>query len=285
MHIIHHTTELRTQVRQWHAAGLSVCLVPTMGNLHEGHLALVDRARQLADRVIATIFVNPLQFIQGEDYDTYPRTLEEDSLKLSERGTDILFAPEVAEVYPSGLENHTEVSVPALDGFLCGASRPGHFTGVATVVSKLLNLVQPDTAVFGEKDYQQLLVIKRMVSDLCIPVDIQSLPTVREEDGLAMSSRNNYLNEEQRRIAPELYKQLQKIADQLRAGETDYPTLEHAGMDELKQFGFEPEYLSVRRRHDLQLPSTGTPPEELIILAAARLGKTRLIDNLQVLSS
>lgn len=280
MHIIHHTIELRSQVKSWRRAGKSICLVPTMGNLHEGHLALVDRARQQADKVIATIFVNPMQFIQGEDYATYPRTMDQDSFALSERGTDILFAPAADEVYPSGLDHHTEVSVPALDGFLCGASRPGHFTGVATVVSKLFNLVQPDTAIFGQKDYQQLLVIKRMVSDLCFPVDVQSLPTVREKDGLAMSSRNGYLSNEQRKLAPELYKLLLEIAAQLKTGKTNYSALEDAGMNKLKQLGFEPDYLSIRLRESLQLPVTNADPEHLVILIAARLGTTRLIDNL-----
>ncbi len=280
MHIIYHTIELRSQVKKWHMEGQSVCLVPTMGNLHEGHLALVDRAKQLADKVIATIFVNPMQFIQGEDFDTYPRTMEKDSFELSERGTDILFAPNVDEVYPEGLENHTEVSVPAMDGFLCGASRPGHFNGVATVVSKLFNLVQPDIAIFGQKDYQQLLVIKRMVSDLCIPIDIQSLPTVREEDGLAKSSRNGYLSETDRKIAPALYKQLNETADQLRDGNTDYSELENAGNENLKQAGFEPEYLSIRSQKDLGIAKKGD--QDLVILVAARLGTTRLIDNLDI---
>jgi len=280
MHIIHHTTELRSQVKKWHMERQSVCLVPTMGNLHEGHLALVDRAKQLADKVVATIFVNPMQFIQGEDYDTYPRTFEQDSYALSERGTDILFAPEVDEVYPEGLENHTEISVPAMDGFLCGASRPGHFNGVATVVSKLFNLVQPDTAIFGQKDYQQLLVIKRMVSDLCIPIDIQSLPTVREEDGLALSSRNGYLSEADRKTAPRLYQQLTDIADQLKSGHANFTALEKTGQEKLKQVGFEPEYLSIRRQADLGVAEKGD--KDLVILVAARLGNTRLIDNLQV---
>ncbi len=280
MHIIHHTIELRSQVKKWHMEGQTVCLVPTMGNLHEGHLALVDRAKLLADKVIATIFVNPMQFIQGEDFDTYPRTMEEDSLALAEHGADILFAPDVKEVYPEGLENHTEVSVPAMDGFLCGASRPGHFNGVATVVSKLFNLVQPDIAIFGQKDYQQLLVIKRMVADLCIPIDIQSLPTVREEDGLAKSSRNGYLSEADRNIAPALYKQLNETADQIKSGNTDYSALENAGNENLKQAGFEPEYLSIRSQKDLGLAQKGE--QKLVILVAARLGSTRLIDNLQV---
>lgn len=280
MHIIHHTIELRSQVKSWRRAGKSICLVPTMGNLHEGHLALVDRARQQADKVIATIFINPMQFIQGEDYANYPRTMDQDSFALSERGTDILFAPGVNEVYPSGLENHTQVTVPAMDGFLCGASRPGHFNGVATVVSKLFNLVQPDTAIFGQKDYQQLLVIKRMVSDLCFPVDIQSLPTVREKDGLAMSSRNGYLSLEQRKLAPELYKLLLEIADQLKTGKANYSALEDTGMEKIKQLGFEPEYLSIRLQDTLQLPVTNAEPEDLVILIAAKLGSTRLIDNI-----
>ena len=280
MHIIHHTIELRSQVKSWRRAGKSICLVPTMGNLHEGHLALVDRARQQADKVIATIFINPMQFIQGEDYANYPRTMDQDSFALSERGTDILFAPGVNEVYPSGLENHSQVTVPAMDGFLCGASRPGHFNGVATVVSKLFNLVQPDTAIFGQKDYQQLLVIKRMVSDLCFPVDIQSLPTVREKDGLAMSSRNGYLNQQQRQLAPELYKLLIELADQLKTGKANYSALEDAGLQKIKQIGFEPEYLSIRLQETLQLPVNNADPENLVILIAAKLGSTRLIDNI-----
>lgn len=287
MQIIHHTAELRSQVKKWHMADESVCLVPTMGNLHSGHLALVDRAKQLADHVIATIFVNPMQFIAGEDFDTYPRTMEQDSLALFEHGTNTLFAPEVNEVYPSGLENHTEVSVPALDGFLCGASRPGHFNGVATVVSKLFNLVQPDTAIFGQKDYQQLLVIKRMVSDLCIPIDIQSLPTVREDDGLALSSRNGYLSEADRKIAPALYQQLTEISDQIKNGNTNFSDLEKAGNKKLEKLGFEPEYLSIRNQNDLaiadQNPDQNSDQDQkLVALIAARLGGTRLIDNILI---
>ncbi|MFK8067825.1 MAG: pantoate--beta-alanine ligase [Gammaproteobacteria bacterium] len=281
MNTIHHVAELRSQIKKWRMDGESICLVPTMGNLHEGHLALVDRAKQLSDHVIASIFVNPMQFIQGEDFETYPRTMEQDSLALFERGVNTLFAPEVGEVYPAGLENHTEVSVPALDGFLCGASRPGHFNGVATVVSKLFNLVQPDTAIFGQKDYQQLLVIKRMVHDLCIPIDIQSLPTVREEDGLALSSRNGYLSETDRTKAPVLYQQLIEISEQIKNGNNNFFDLEKVGNEKLKQHGFEPEYLSVYRQDDLTIADQNLD-QNLVILVAARLGTTRLIDNILV---
>ncbi len=278
MQIIHHTLDLRTQVKKWHMAGETVCLVPTMGNLHEGHLSLVDRAKQLADHVVATIFVNPMQFIQGEDFDTYPRTLEQDSMALFERGASTLFAPGVEEVYPAGLEHHTEISVPSMDGFLCGASRPGHFNGVATVVSKLFNLVQPDTAIFGQKDYQQLLVIKRMVDDLCIPIDIVSLATVREDDGLALSSRNGYLSESDRIKAPVIYQQLQSIAEQLKKGNRNFADLESVGKKNLKEQNFDPEYLSIRRQADLTLPEASDT--DFVVLLAARLGTTRLIDNI-----
>ncbi len=281
MNTIIHVAELRSQVKKWRMAGESICLVPTMGNLHEGHLALVDRAKQLSDHVIASIFVNPMQFIQGEDFATYPRTMEQDSLALFERGVNTLFSPEVDEVYPAGLENHTEVSVPALDGFLCGASRPGHFSGVATVVSKLFNLVQPDTAIFGQKDYQQLLVIKHMVNDLCMPIDIQSLPTVREEDGLALSSRNGYLTEKDRKTAPAIYQQLTEITEQIKNGNINFSDLEKTGKESLKQLGFEPEYLSIRRQDDLNIADQKRD-QKLIILVAARLGTTRLIDNILV---
>lgn len=280
MQVLHHTKELRNQIKSWRADEQSICLVPTMGNLHSGHLALVDRAKQLADRVVATVFVNPTQFGKGEDFDSYPRTLEADSLALAEHDTDVLFAPPVNEVYPTGLDNNTEVSVPSLDGILCGESRPIHFTGVATVVTKLFNLVQPDFAIFGEKDYQQLLVIKRMTLELCMPIQIYSLPTVREEDGLAKSSRNGYLSAEERAIAPALYKELSTIASELQQGNTHYKDLEDNANENLRKVGFEPEYMSIRRQEDLV--EAQADDHDLVVLAASRLGKTRLIDNIQV---
>ncbi len=279
MHIIRHIQEIRQGVTKWRAEGRRVALVPTMGNLHAGHLALVERARQLADRTVATIFVNPLQFVAGEDYDRYPRTLEADADALAEAGVDLLFAPQANEVYHDD-GAPTQVSVPALDGFLCGASRPGHFTGVATVVTKLFNIVQADVAVFGEKDYQQLLVIRRLVRDLCIPIDIVAAPTVREADGLALSSRNAYLDEAQRALAPALYRALQQAAARLRAGETDFGGVERDAMRTLRDAGLAPEYFSIRRAMDLAAPDGGDV--ELVILAAARLGETRLIDNVAV---
>lgn len=280
MQTIHHVQELRSQIKNWRLQNESICLVPTMGNLHEGHLALVDRAAQLADRVVVSIFVNPMQFVKGEDFDTYPRTLEQDLRAVSERGADTVFAPNVEEVYPAGLDNHTEVSVPALDGMLCGEYRPGHFTGVATVVSKLFNLVQSDLAIFGEKDYQQVQVIKRMVADLCMPISIHTLPTVREEDGLAMSSRNGYLSEKERQLAPHIYAQLNTIADELKEDRSDYFELEKMANATLKTTGFEPEYFAIRRQDNLRAPEPNE--EKLVILVAARLGSTRLIDNLTV---
>ena len=279
MHTIHHIREIRQSVTKWQAEGLRVALVPTMGNLHAGHLALVERARQLADRTVATIFVNPMQFVEGEDFDRYPRTLEVDADTLAEAGVDLLFAPEVAEIYHDDGEP-TFVSVPALDGFLCGASRPGHFTGVATVVTKLFNIVQADVAVFGAKDYQQLLVIRRLVRDLCIPMDIVGIPIVREADGLALSSRNAYLNPTQRAIAPALYQSLQQAAARLRAGEKDYPMLEQEGLASLQEAGLAPEYFRIRQAADLSPPDGGNAA--LVILAAACLGDTRLIDNVAV---
>lgn len=271
---------LRAQITAWRDDGAQVALVPTMGNLHEGHLALVRRARELADRTVVSVFVNPLQFVPGEDFDAYPRTPDADRIKLSEAGVDLLFSPPVDEVYPGDLEGTTRVQVPALDGILCGAFRPGHFTGVATVVTKLFNLVQPDYAVFGDKDYQQLLLVRRMVRDLCFPVDVVAVPTVREPDGLAMSSRNRYLGASERAAAPQLYRVLCELAARLMAGETDYTALERAATGRLQASGFRPEYVSVRRAADLAAPAPGE--QALVVLAAAWLGRARLIDHVEV---
>jgi pantoate--beta-alanine ligase len=258
---------------------LSVGLVPTMGNLHAGHLALVRDALARADRVVTSIFVNPLQFAPGEDLDAYPRTLERDDVMLTETGSHCLFAPSERELYPRGRAGQTFVEVPGLSDILCGASRPGHFRGVATVVAKLFNIVQPDLALFGEKDYQQLMVIRRMTSDLNLPVAIVGCPIVREPDGLAMSSRNGYLTPEERRIAPRLYRELQRLADGLRAG-ASVDGVEAEGLRALAAEGLSPDYVSVRRRVDLGVPAA--EDRDLVLLAAARLGKARLIDNLEV---
>ena len=269
--------DLRGQLNQWRSAAERIALVPTMGNLHQGHVRLVERGHELADRLVVSIFVNPLQFGESEDLDAYPRTMADDMDKLVATGTDLLFAPPLSEVYRRPRAEQTLVQVPGISEILCGASRPGHFTGVATVVCKLFNMVQPDLAVFGEKDFQQLLVIRRMSEDLCIPVEIQSVPTVREADGLALSSRNAYLTPEQRDRAPALYRVLTAMAESIRAGETDYPTLEQEGRQGLEAAGLRPDYLQIRCARDL---GEVKPEErELVILAAAFLGRARLIDN------
>lgn len=280
MRTVYTIADLRAAVAQWRAAGERVALVPTMGNLHEGHLRLVDRARNLADRVLVSIFVNPTQFGPSEDFEHYPRTLEADSGKLEQRATDLIFAPAVEEVYPGGSEAGTRVEVPGLSELLCGEFRPGHFVGVATVVAKLLNMAQPDVAVFGTKDYQQLAVIRRMVRDLSMPIDIEGVTTVREANGLAMSSRNAYLSTSERETAAELYRILKQTADRLHAGERDIPTLEAEGLSHLRSRGFVPDYFTVRRAADLQPPRPDD--KALVALVAAHLGRARLIDNLEI---
>jgi pantoate--beta-alanine ligase len=279
MVLIDEVAALRRRVAAWRCSSERIALVPTMGNLHAGHLALVREARRLADRTSVSIFVNPLQFGPGEDYGAYPRTLDRDRELLEAEGTDLLFAPMVQVVYPRGQETQTRVEVRGLSDLLCGASRPGHFVGVATVVCKLFNMAQPDVAVFGEKDFQQLLVIRRMVEDLCLPVQVRGLATVREPDGLAMSSRNGYLTAEERERAPALYRALCAAADRLRtnmaAGE-----VERKGAQELAANGLRADYFSVRRASDLR---PVTPQDrDLVVLAAAYLGKARLIDNLRI---
>jgi len=274
------TIAVQACLSDWRATGERIALVPTMGNLHAGHLALVERAKQLADRVVATIFVNPMQFDRRHDLDAYPRTLEDDSAKLQAAGTDLLFAPEVSTIYPEPLETTTQVRVPGVSERLEGTSRAGHFTGVATVVCKLFNMVQADVAVFGEKDYQQLLVIRKMVADLNIPVKIGSVATMRESDGLAMSSRNGYLTPAERAIAPELYKVLQFMQAELSVNADKIIKIQEKGLYMLRNAGFEPDYLEVCEPDSL-LPAK---PEDssLVILAAAWLGKARLIDNLSI---
>jgi pantoate--beta-alanine ligase len=280
MQTVESISQLREQIAAWRHTGERIALVPTMGNLHAGHLELVQQARQQAERVVVSIFVNPLQFGAGEDFSSYPRTLDQDAAQLEKAGTDLLFAPPVEEVYPRPQDEQAKVTVPGLSDILCGASRPGHFSGVATVVCKLFNMVQPDLALFGEKDFQQLLVIRRMVEDLCLPVEIQGVPTVREADGLARSSRNGYLMPEERARAPALYRVLCGTAQALQAGNLDYAELEGAANDQLTAAGFDPDYFSIRRVSDLAPP--GEADQELVILAAAQLGRARLIDNLRV---
>ncbi|HRE55052.1 MAG TPA: pantoate--beta-alanine ligase [Candidatus Competibacter sp.] len=280
MRTVHTIAELRAQVAAWRQAGERVAFVPTMGNLHRGHIHLVERAREQAPRTVASIFVNPTQFGPNEDFAGYPRTLAEDARQLKAAGLDVLFAPPVAEIYPRPLEDMTAVTVPELSGILCGASRPTHFRGVATVVGKLFNMVQPDAALFGEKDWQQLMVIRRLVEDLNFPIEIIGVPTVRETDGLAMSSRNGYLTSQERAIAPALYATLSASAQRLRAGERDYQRLADDAKAALAAAGFRPDYFEIRRAGDLKPPSG--EDTHLRILAAAWLGKARLIDNLAV---
>ncbi len=270
--------QLRAQVAQWRAEKQCIAFVPTMGNLHDGHLTLVRYALAIADRVVVSIFVNPLQFGVGEDYHTYPRTLAADSEKLEQLGVHLLVIPHVEEIYPLGIAVTTYLQVPQLGEILCGASRPNFFKGVATVVNLLFNLVQPDKALFGEKDYQQLLIIKRMVADLFIPIEIVNVPTMREPDGLAMSSRNHYLDVQQRAMAPYLFQVLSKMKSQIETGHHDFSLLENQAIEHLIQAGFQPDYVTVRCRHDLAIPTDAD--KELIILAAVQLGTARLIDNI-----
>lgn len=267
---------LREALADARSRGDRIALVPTMGNLHPGHLALVEAARERAEVVIATIFVNPMQFGAGEDLDAYPRTLEEDQARLEAAGCDLLFAPEVATVYSRALEAQTRIQVPEVTEGLCGAARPGHFDGVSTIVGMLFNLVQPDLACFGEKDYQQLAVIRRMVADLHFPVEIVGVPIVRAEDGLALSSRNGYLSAEQRAIAPRLYQTLCELRDALEAAADIEATLT-AGLQQLGEAGFVPDYLELRAA---DLGAVTPTTREAVLLVAARLGATRLIDNL-----
>jgi len=279
MYIVEDLNGLRGQVRTWRAAGERIGCVPTMGNLHEGHLTLVREARRLAPRVVATIFVNPLQFGPTEDLAAYPRTPEQDQAGLAAAGCDLLFAPTVATMYPGGQQTQTRVEVPGVSDLLCGASRPGHFIGVATVVCKLFNMVQPDLALFGEKDFQQLLIIRRMAADLAMPVEVIGVPTVREPDGLAMSSRNGYLTSGERAQAPALYRALSVAAQALAAG-LPVPQVETEAAAALAVAGLRPDYVSVRRAVDLGDPTAAD--RELVVLAAAYLGRARLIDNLRV---
>ncbi|MEA2120043.1 pantoate--beta-alanine ligase [Halovibrio sp. HP20-50] len=270
--------QLRSTLRDYRQRGQRIALVPTMGNLHEGHLALVDCARQHADIVVASLFVNPMQFGPGEDLDGYPRTFNADQTQLVEAGCDVLFAPTVSTLYPNGLDAQTRVHVPMVGEGLCGGSRPGHFDGVSTVVSMLFNLVQPDVACFGEKDYQQLAVIRKLVGDLHMPIEIIGVPIVRAEDGLALSSRNGYLSSEERAIAPALYRTLCTLRDALERGEPIEKVL-HQGHTALYDAGFTLDYLELR---DATLGPVTLATRHAVLLAAVKLGPARLIDNLTV---
>lgn len=278
--LVYDLPALRGIIAKWKHEGASIAFVPTMGNLHDGHVSLLERATTIADRTIVSIFVNPIQFGLGEDYQRYASTLDEDTEKLTANGLDMLFVPNLEQLYPSGIDADTRVTVPALSNILCGKFRPGHFPGVATVVTKLLINIQPDIALFGEKDYQQLLIIRRMVSDLCIPVEIVGMPIVREADGLAMSSRNAYLNPEERSKAAMIYKALQAAAERLRRNPEDIPAIEDEAALLLDSVGFRVEYFSVRRLDDLGVPRSGD--RRFSILVAAWLGSARLIDNIKV---
>nr|WP_207148195.1 pantoate--beta-alanine ligase [Halorhodospira halochloris] len=271
---------MRQQARHWRARGERIGLVPTMGNLHQGHLKLVEELSNHVDRLVVSVFVNPLQFGPSEDYESYPRTLADDLRALAGYPVDAVFAPSAEQMYPRGAPA-TTIDLPALTNTLCGADRPGHFAGVALVVAKLFNIVEPDAAAFGNKDYQQLQVIRRLVQDLDYPVEILGVATVREADGLALSSRNNYLDAEQRRVAAELYATLQEMVAELRAGRRDYQQLEAAGATRLRQAGFSRvDYLAIRRSDDLAAPSPADT--ELVCLGAAQVGAARLIDNIAV---
>ncbi len=272
--------QLRAQVAAWRNQGDTVVLVPTMGNLHAGHYALIERARKLGTRVVASIFVNPSQFGPSEDFAAYPRTLDHDAAGLAAHGCDLLFHPGIDEVYPYGVERAVTVAVPELGDILCGAFRPGHFNGVATVVLRLLNMVQPDVAVFGQKDYQQLLVIERVVRDMQVAVRIESAPTVREDSGLAMSSRNQYLSDAERERAAELHRCLQWMTAQLRSGQV-VVAIEAEATARLGAAGFKVDYVAVRRASDL-MPVENFEPGARVVLVAARIGKARLIDNLLI---
>ncbi len=271
--------EVREQVRNWRRAAQKIVLVPTMGNLHAGHASLLQLAKTFHGRTVVSIFVNPLQFGPTEDFAQYPRTPAEDASLLEHTGADLLFMPQVDEMYPLGQTAVTRVEVPGLSDVLCGAYRPGHFTGVATVVAKLFNIVQPDIAIFGAKDFQQLAIIRRMVADLCMPIELVAAPTMREADGLAMSSRNRYLTVEERAIAPRLYATLAAATQKIQAG-LPYAQIEKEGLDALIAAELRPDYFEVRDAETLLTPTNAT--REMVILTAARLGKARLIDNVQV---
>lgn len=280
MQLINDIPNLREIRRTWQNSAKVIAFVPTMGNLHQGHLNLVREAKKQADIVVVSIFVNPMQFGPDEDLDAYPRTLESDSQQLKSLGVDVLFMPQASDIYARGLEQQTFVEVPGLSYMICGASRPGHFRGVATIVCKLFNMVQPNLAFFGEKDFQQLQVIKAMVTDLSMNLKVCGVATTRDADGLAMSSRNQYLSDSERKLAPTMYTKMQQLAEDIQSGRRDFSHLTQAYKLQLAELGFNPDYLEIRNAETLLQP--GHEDQSLVLLAAAFLGKTRLIDNLQI---
>ncbi len=280
MKTIHEISGVRDIIRNWRRDGESLAVILTMGNLHKGHMSLVSLAHEHAEKVAVSIFVNPTQFGPNEDFENYPRTLANDKRRLSRAGVDLLFVPGVEEIYPEAQENRTGVVVPGLSEILCGETRTDHFEGVTSVVSRLFHILQPDVAVFGQKDYQQLAIVRRMVADLHMGIEIIAGQTSREKDGLAMSSRNQYLSEDERAAAPELFRALKLCREQLTSGSTDFAALEKEGLASLRQAGFKPDYFSIRQAGDLSVPKPDS--RYLVVLAAARLGKARLIDNVLV---
>jgi pantoate--beta-alanine ligase len=279
MQIVTSIAALRATLAGWRENHQRIGFVPTMGNLHAGHISLLAAARQRANRVVASVFVNPLQFGPGEDYERYPRTPDDDRQLLEEARCDLLFLPEVAEIYPNGATQQTLIRVRGLSDTLCGEFRPGHFEGVATVVAKLFNIVQPEVAVFGEKDFQQFTIIRRMAQDLCMPVEVVGAATVRTPDGLAMSSRNRYLSAEERERAPRIHAALRAAVGRIAAGERNYLAIERDGAAALEAAGMPPDYFAIRDAATLAPPDAGSA--DLVVLAAARLGRARLIDNLR----
>lgn len=280
MEIFHHIASVRGALNTARKRGKSVAFVPTMGNLHDAHIALVKQAQSMADIVIVSIFVNRLQFGLNEDWDKYPRTLEDDAAKLRAVSCDFLFCPEEAEIYPNGMDTQTRVIVPSMANVLCGASRPGHFEGVTTVVTKLFNIVEPDLAVFGIKDYQQLAIIRRLVQDLCIPVGVVAGEIVRELDGLAMSSRNGFITPQERPRANQLNKSITWIVEQIRGGEKDFTNLEAEAKKQILEAGFKPDYMQVCNSHSLA--PAADDDFEITVLGAMYTRAARLIDNISL---
>jgi len=280
MFIVETVAGIHELITAWRQQGERIVFVPTMGNLHEGHLSLIREAVRLGNRTVVSIYINPTQFGENEDIGTYPRTFDEDSDKLEQMGVDLLFAPTNEEIYPEGSDRVKRIEVPELSAILCGVTRPHFFSGVATVVNRLFDMVQPDLAIFGEKDFQQLLVVKHMVADLKLPVEVLGMPTVREHDGLAMSSRNSYLAVDERKKAPCIYQALCIARDSILAGENDWSAIEAAGSQAIQAGGLTPDYFNIRRASDLMSPEVDE--KSLVILAAAWLGKARLIDNISL---
>lgn len=280
MQVFHHISSLREALTAARRAGKRIGFVPTMGNLHDAHLALVKQAQQTCDVVVVSIFVNRLQFGLNEDWDRYPRTLAADSLKLEGVECDFLFCPDETEIYPNGMDEQTRVIVPAMTDVLCGASRPGHFEGVTTVVAKLFNIVQPDEAVFGIKDYQQLAVIRRMVEDLCMPVQVSAGEIYREPDGLALSSRNSFIAEAERPRVSQLYRTLRWLAEQIQAGQRDFMTLAESGKMQITEVGFTVDYLEICNSRTLK--PAAHDDTDITLLGAIYTDSARLIDNLSL---